>query len=56
MIEPTTGLKATTCGEPAKYISGYTSHNLAEGTEVFIQLCAVKGADEICGIAYSGHA
>ncbi|MER5384012.1 hypothetical protein ABT040_27710 [Streptomyces sp. NPDC002688] len=56
MIDPTTGRYATTRGEPSPYTSGWNTGNLDEGTEVFIQVCAIKGTGAWCSIAYQGHA
>jgi hypothetical protein len=56
MIDPTPGRYATTRGETAIYYSGWNTGNLAEGTEVFIQVCAIKGTGSWCSIAYQGHA
>lgn len=56
MISPVTGRVATTRGHSATYYSDWNSGNLAEGTTVYIQLCAVKGTTEDCSAAYSGHA
>jgi hypothetical protein len=56
MVDPTTGRYATTRGEPSVYYSGWSTGNLAEGTEVFIQVCGIKGTGSWCSIAYEGHA
>ncbi|MFD5075464.1 hypothetical protein [Streptomyces sp. NPDC058371] len=56
MIDPTTGRVATTRGHSSPYSSPWNSGNLAEGTTVYIQLCAVQGSSWDCSIAYSGHA
>ncbi|MFJ4536395.1 hypothetical protein ACIP39_10495 [Streptomyces tibetensis] len=56
MIHPVGGRTATTRGHAAPYYSPWASGNLAEGTTVYIQLCAVKGEYSSCSIAYSGHA
>jgi len=56
MISPVTGRVATTRGHSATYYSDWNSGNPAEGTAVYIQLCAVKGSTEDCSAAYSGHA
>ncbi|GGQ97450.1 hypothetical protein ACIRPJ_33265 [Streptomyces asoensis] len=47
---------ATTRGHGAGYTSPWNTGNLAEGTEVAIQLCAVKGEAFSCSAAYTGHA
>ncbi|MFG2344810.1 hypothetical protein [Streptomyces phaeochromogenes] len=56
MISPVTGRVATTRGHSATYYSDWNSGNLAEGTAVYIQLCAVQGSTEDCSAVYSGHA
>lgn len=56
MISPVTGRVATTRGHSAGYESPWNTGNLAEGTTVYIQLCAVKGDYRDCSIGYSGHA
>ncbi|MFF3612644.1 hypothetical protein [Streptomyces sp. NPDC002580] len=56
MVDPTTGRYATTRGMSYPYTSGWDTGDLDEGTEVFIQVCAVKGTGEWCSIAYQGHA
>ncbi|MDW8806777.1 hypothetical protein P1P68_18795 [Streptomyces scabiei] len=48
--------RATTRGHSAVYYSPWQTGDLAEGTKVFIQLCAVNGDYESCSLAYSGHA
>ena len=48
--------RATTRGQSAVYFSPWQTGDLAEGTKVFIQLCAVKGDYSSCSLAYSGHA
>ncbi|OIJ63611.1 hypothetical protein [Streptomyces mangrovisoli] len=56
MISPVTGRQATTRGHTSPYESAWNSGDLAEGTTVYIQLCAVKGEAFSCSLAYSGHA
>ncbi|HZG05461.1 MAG TPA: hypothetical protein VE546_18125 [Streptomyces sp.] len=56
MISPVTGRVATTRGHSAVYYSPWNTGDLAEGTTVYIQLCAVKGEYSSCSLAYSGHA
>ena len=56
MIHPTTGRVATTRGHSAVYFSPWNSGNLTEGTDVYIQLCAVQGTSADCSLAYGGHA
>ncbi|MGW2788131.1 hypothetical protein ACWC3X_44475 [Streptomyces populi] len=56
MTSPVTGRVATTRGYASRYVSKWNSGNLAEGTTVHIQLCAVKGDAFSCSFAYSGHA
>ncbi|MEV5876126.1 hypothetical protein AB0L75_18205 [Streptomyces sp. NPDC052101] len=56
MIVPTSSRTATTRGHAAVYYSPWNTGNLAEGSEVAIQLCAVNGDVSACSIAYTGHA
>ncbi|MET9579042.1 hypothetical protein ABZY30_26350 [Streptomyces massasporeus] len=56
MINPVTGRTATTRGHSAVYYSPWSTGDLTEGTNVYIQLCAVKGDYSSCSPAYSGHA
>ncbi|MEV5608289.1 hypothetical protein [Streptomyces sp. NPDC052225] len=56
MIVPTSSRTATTRGYAAVYYSKWNSGNLAEGTTVYIQLCAVNGDYSSCSFAYGGHA
>ncbi|MGX5182350.1 hypothetical protein ACWKT5_05880 [Streptomyces avermitilis] len=56
MISPVTGRVATTRGHASPYTSAWNTGDLAEGTTVYIQLCAVKGDAFSCSFSYSGHA
>ncbi|MER5473088.1 hypothetical protein ABZX90_25915 [Streptomyces sp. NPDC002935] len=44
--------KATTRGHAAYYNSGWKTGNIAEGTPIVVNVCAVKGDKEQCGSAY----
>lgn len=56
MIVPVTGRVATTRGHASPYTSPWNTGDLAEGTDVYIQLCAVRGDYRSCSLGYGGHA
>ncbi|MEV0223129.1 hypothetical protein [Streptomyces sp. NPDC050704] len=56
MISPATGRVATTRGHAATYVSPWNTGDLAEGTTVQFQLCAVVGIYSTCSLGYGGHA
>ncbi|MGX1910752.1 hypothetical protein ACWIID_18085 [Streptomyces phaeochromogenes] len=56
MIVPVSSRKATTRGHEATYYSPWSTGDLPEGSQVAIQLCAVKGTSSHCSIAYNGRA